>query len=317
MSNSTLIIALLVLLAVGGVAVIAFILLGSKSSNSKLGNVKALMSKAGEGNADREMKMNLSKPNELNDRTSDIIMKQAVKKRKPTAAEDLQKKLFRAGLYSIEDRAWFTKVRIIVFILSILVLPATVYYISPTPLMMMLGGLIGLIVGFAAPMSWLESKIRAREEDIMYFLPLVIEQISIGVSSSLDIGPCISYLVAMSEERGSHNPVTEMFVSVEKLIRAGLNLEQALLEVAEVFGILELKHTFMFLSQCSKHGGELSKQLQELADSVTTQRQVYVEGKITALPVKATGPLVTIFAGFFALLFSGLMVKLMEGFGGQ
>ena len=64
-----------------------------------------------------------------------------------------------------------------------------------------------------------------------------------------------------------------------------------------------------------KHGGEISKQLMELADSVMMQRQVQIEAKITALPVKATGPLVCVFAGFFALLFAGLFVRLMSAFG--
>ena len=46
------------------------------------------------------------------------------------------------------------------------------------------------------------------------------------------------------------------------------------------------------------------------------QRQVQVEAKITALPVKATGPLTMVFAGFFALLFAGLLVRLLTAFGG-
>jgi hypothetical protein len=41
-------------------------------------------------------------------------------------------------------------------------------------------------------------------------LPLVIEQISIGVSSALDIGPCVTYVVEMADERGTHNAITEL-----------------------------------------------------------------------------------------------------------
>jgi Flp pilus assembly protein TadB len=175
--------------------------------------------------------------------------------------------------------------------------------------------MLGAVVGFTLPMSWLEKQVRRREEDIFYYLPLVIEQVSIGVSSALDVGPCISQIVAMAHERDSHNPVTEMFVHVEKLMRSGLNLEDSLQEVGDANGMTEVKHAFMFLAQCSRHGGEISKQLQELADSVMVQRQVQIEGKITALPVKATGPLAMVFAGFFALLFSGLLVRLRGAFG--
>ena len=174
--------------------------------------------------------------------------------------------------------------------------------------------MLGLFIGVVAPYSNLDRRTRIRQEDTLYYLPLVIEQVSIGVSSALDVGPCVSHIVTMADERDSHNPVTEMLVHVEKLMRSGLNLEDAMIEVGESSGMNEVKHAFMFLAQCAKHGGEISKQLQELADSVMVQRQTQVEGKITALPVKATGPLATVFAGFFSLLFAGLIVRLMSAF---
>ena len=72
----------------------------------------------------------------------------------------------------------------------------------------MLVGIAGVIGGYLAPSMWLDRTTRKREDEIMYFLPLVIEQISIGVSSSLDVGPCISNIIVMSDERDSHNAVT-------------------------------------------------------------------------------------------------------------
>lgn len=232
------------------------------------------------------------------------------------AQQDVGKKLFRAGFFTAADRRWFNRFRFISFAISATIFPALMYWMTGKPVMGVTGALLGLLIGYALPMSWLEKQIRKREEDILYFLPLVIEQVSIGVSSALDIGPCVSQIVTMATERDSHNPVTEMFVHVEKLIRSGLNLEDALVEVGETNGMTEIKHAFLFLAQCSRHGGEVSKQLQELADSVMTQRQVFIEGKIASLPVHATGPLATVFAGFFALLFSGLLVRLLSAFGG-
>jgi Flp pilus assembly protein TadB len=228
---------------------------------------------------------------------------------------DVNAKLFQAGIYSNEEKRKFQLARIIcpgacavIFGLAGLIFLGSAMHTS-------LGILGGAFVGFALPLSWLERKIRARQEMTLYFLPLVIEQIAIGVSSSLDIGPCLSMLVNMATERESHNPVSEMFIHAEKLMRSGLNLEESLVEVAEANGQHEIKHAFLFLAQCSKHGGEISKQLQELADAVMTQRQVQVEAKIAQLPVKATGPLGCVFAGFFGLLFAGLVVRLMEAFG--
>lgn len=229
--------------------------------------------------------------------------------------ETLDQKLFRAGYFTAKDKRGFQTFRITFAIITAISLPVGFHLLLHTPMLTIVAMVLGAFIGFSYPVSIIEKGIRRREEEILYFLPLVIEQISIGVSSALDVGPCISQIVEMANERNSHNVVTEMLAHVEKLIRSGLNLDDALHEVADANGMTEIKHAFMFLAQCAKHGGEISKQLQELADSISIARQLYIEEKITALPVKATGPLTMVFAGFFALLFSGLVVRLMTAFG--
>lgn len=228
----------------------------------------------------------------------------------------IEERLFHAGIYSPAEKRKFYLSRIIFPVILGPCLGFVGLILMKNPAMASLFGLLGAAGGFVLPSIILDKKIAARQEVTLYYLPLVIEQISIGVSSSLDIGPCISMLVEMADERDSHNPVTEMFIHCEKLMRSGLSLEESLIEVAEANGQHEVKHAFLFLAQCAKHGGEISKQLQELADAVMVQRQTYVEGRIASLPVKATGPLAAVFAGFFGLLFAGLMVRLMEAFGG-
>jgi len=229
--------------------------------------------------------------------------------------DEITTKLFRAGFFTLDDRQRFMRTRIGCMAGGVLISPIALFLITHKPPMVIIGALLGAFIGFSLPISWLERQIRRREDEVLYYLPLVIEQVSIGVSSALDVGPCIAQIVSMAQERDSHNPVTEMFVHVEKLMRSGLNLEDALSEVATANGMTEVKHAFMFLAQCARHGGEVSRQLQELADSVMMQRQVQVEAKITGLPVKATGPLALVFAGFFALLGSGLVVNMMNAFG--
>ena len=231
-------------------------------------------------------------------------------------AIDIDSKLFKAGFFTAEDKKNFARFRVVCFIVCLIGIPFAFYTATNNVVLSTVCAVLGAFIGYVLPISRLERAIVAREDETLRFLPLVVEQVAIGVSSALDIGPCLSHITHMATVRDSHNPVTEMFVHVEKLIKSGLNLEDALTEVAEVNGISDIKHAFMFLGQCAKHGGEISRQLQELADSIMVQRQMAVEAKITALPVKATGPLAMVFAGFFALLFSGLMVRLMGAFGG-
>jgi len=308
MGSMQIFILLAMVVGVAGLAAFAYVFLGGNAAPARQGDLRDLM---GTGPVVERKKRNGVDPLDLD---VDTFKKQTAAKNKKKA-EDLPRKLFRAGYFSAADRERFNRSRFAYMGIASIAIPSGLAYVGASVALIAVGVVLGVLVGYAAPISMLEKRIRRREDEIMYFLPLVIEQVSIGVSSALDVGPCIAQIITMANERDSHNPVTEMFVHVEKLIRSGLNLEDGLTEVAEASGMSEVKHAFMFLAQCSKHGGELSKQLQELADSVMTQRQVQIEGKIASLPVKATGPLACVFAGFFALLFAGLLVRLLSAFG--
>lgn len=173
--------------------------------------------------------------------------------------------------------------------------------------------LLGALVGIRFPNMYLDSKIKARDEEILYYLPLVIEQIAIGVSSSLDIGPCLGVVVKMADERGSHNVVTELLKHVQFYVKSGASLEEALDEVGTASGHTELSHAFMSLGQVSKHGGEISRQMQELADSVSAMRETKVEERIKTLELVATGPVALVFVGFMIILISGFFIQIKIG----
>ena len=229
--------------------------------------------------------------------------------------EDLGVLLFKAGYYSAKDRANYQRKRLLCML-------------GAPPLMMMILGLtfdfqlvwlvvglaLGVVVGLTLPRSGLDKAIRLREEEVMYYLPLVIEEISISTSSGLEPSSCISQILQLVEQRKSYNAVTDMLNHVVRLVRSGMNLENALIEVGEASGKHDVKHAFMFLAQSIRHGGEMSKQLQDLADAVATTKQTQTEAKIAALPVKATFPLFLVFAGFFLMLMVSIFTRVMTVF---
>lgn len=224
----------------------------------------------------------------------------------------LSDKFFQAGMFSEKDKADFKRLRLICPIIFVPIAAIAAGTLGPE--FALLGALMGLGWGLQFPFSILDRRILARQEDIMYYLPLVIEQISIGVSSSLDIGPCLQRVVTMADERDTHNVVTELIRHVQFFIKSGVPLEQALTEVGKASGHTELKHAFMSLSQVARHGGEISKQLQELADAVSRQREAKIEEIIKKLELKATGPVAIVFFGFLIIFLSGLFLRLKDAF---
>ena len=222
-------------------------------------------------------------------------------------------RLFHAGYLTSEDRERFKKFRVMIPLVAGLVLGLIGLFIA-SPLIALLMGLIGLIGGYLFPSFYIDHKIKRRGEEIMYYLPLVIEQVAIGVSSSLDIGPCLQRVVQMADERDSHNVVSELIFNVERYIRSGVSLEESLIEIGNRSGHVELKHAFMALSQVAKHGGEISSQLQELANAVTSQRETMIDGQIKKLELKATGPVALVFLGFIVTLLVGIFIRIQGAF---
>jgi Flp pilus assembly protein TadB len=227
----------------------------------------------------------------------------------------LEERMFQAGLFSEEQRRDYRRLQV-VMPTALGLLGAGWGSFGGDPLNITLYGVVGGMLGAYIPLKRLDKWIKFRQEEITFYLPLVIEQISIGVSSSLDIGPCLARVVQMADERDSHNPVTELLRFAQAYIKSGVSLQDALNEVGRQSGSNEVKHSFKALAQVARYGGEISKQLQDLSESVSSDRETKVEEKIKKLELAATAPVALVFAGFLFILLVGFgrtLLKAMEG----
>lgn len=219
--------------------------------------------------------------------------------------------LYRAGCFSQGQQQSFYRMRVwgpaIGGTVGVLISAITVGFGSVVGLML---PLIMALAGSRYPQWRLESMCKERNEEILFFLPIVIEQMVIGVSSSLDIGPCIQKILEMAGERDKANPVIELLDQALLRVRSGNGLDESLTEVGTLMGIPELKHALNAIAQVSRHGGEVSRQLQELADAVTVQREVEVESAIKKLELKATFPVALSFISFILTLFTGIVCSM-------
>ena len=225
----------------------------------------------------------------------------------------LEEKLFRAGILSEQGRRDFMRFRVLAPVISTTIGLVTGVLIGDATIGIA-ALVMGLLIGLQLPVSLLQRRQQARDEEIMYYLPLVIEQVSIGVSSSLDVGPCLARIVQMADERDTHNPVTVLVRHAQQYVKSGVSLEESMTEVGKLSGHTELKHAFMSLAQVAKHGGEITRQLQELADAVASQRETKIEGQIKTLELKATGPVALVFMGFLIILLIGFGIQMMKAF---
>lgn len=232
--------------------------------------------------------------------------------KKRNSQPTLEERLFHAGMFAEEQKADFRRLQVVLPVVLGVMGLCTAFF-SSDPIFILIGVAGGGILGTLGPFWMLDMRKAKRDEDILFYLPLVVEQISIGVSSSLDIGPCLARVVEMADERRSHNTVTELLRYAQFFVKSGVNLQEALNEVGRLSGNNDIKHSFKALAQVARYGGEISKQLQDLSESVSSSREMRVEEKIKKLELSATAPVAMVFAGFLGLLIIGFGYQMSKG----
>lgn len=304
MNSSTLLILIISVVCAAVLGVVAIKALGEsrrgRSRTNQLRTVGRYEEVGGDDGIDEDKA--------IKDRLEGSQKKKRSKRKEPTVDE----LLFMAGRLSQSERQAFLKKRKLAPVVFG-ALGLVVGVILGTPKTVLLGSSVGVLLGLYLPMKILRGWVKKQHEDLSYYLPLMIEQISIGVSSSLDIGPCIAQIVQMADERDSHNATTDLLKYTLFYVKSGVNLEQALVEIGQASGQTEFKQALLALSQVTKFGGEVSKQLQELADSISSQRETRIESEIRKLELKATGPVSIVFLAFVMLLGLGVAAQIMIG----
>ena len=185
------------------------------------GDVGALRGRSVE-NDPRSEKAGGRNRNEPSAEALEELKRKRRKKLKKAEVLNLEDKFFQAGMFSQESRREFFLMK--TFAPVVLAPIAGLIGAHNGVLMGLTGALLGAGVGIRIPNMLLDRKIAQRHEDIMFFLPLVIEQIVIGVSSSLDIGPCMQRVVSMADERDTHNCVTELLAVAQHYTSSGISI---------------------------------------------------------------------------------------------
>jgi len=242
-----------------------------------------------------------------------VVRKAQAAKRKRRRDPTIEEQLFMAGRLSPAERIdFYRRQKLAPLVFGAFGAVAGIIFgsVSSTLVAMCMGA----ILGFYLPLRMLSGWITKQHEELLYHLPLVIEQVAIGVSSSLDVGPCLAKIVEMADDRKSHNAVTRLLKYALMYVKSGVSLEEALVDIGKTSGHPEFKHAALALSQVAKFGGEISKQLQDLADSVATQREAKVEATIRKLELKATGPVAVVFVSYMLLLGLGIASSIITKF---
>jgi tight adherence protein C len=165
------------------------------------------------------------------------------------------------------------------------------------------------IIGFHLPKIFLTQRIRARQTNIEYELPYIIDLLSLAIEAGLDLTGGIQRIVDKSRP-------TDMVVEFQTFlndIKLGKSMEEALNEMAERVQILSFFTFVSSLIQAQRLGAEIGPTLRAQAEQMRYQRMILAEERVNQLPVKLLIPLVFfIFPSVFVLVMGPSITHLMK-----
>jgi Flp pilus assembly protein TadB len=185
---------------------------------------------------------------------------------------------------------------------------------STTPLI--LGG-VAVSTTYLIQKRFEERATEKKQENLEFYLPVVMERIVMAVQAGLDIIPALEAVFTLGEKEAvasgnEVDPVTLLVGHVMELHRAGQSLEETLAQVGKESQATGVRHAFIHLSLAHRDGGELMAPLRELSDATQLYYQESVEEIIAKLPIKATLPLLCTFAGLIICFLTVPIIEVMS-----
>lgn len=156
------------------------------------------------------------------------------------------------------------------------------------------------------------SKKEHNPKEFDFFLPLVIERITMGVQAGLDIVPAMRMACEIGNDSQKRDPVLKLLSNVINLIDAGQSVEEALQAVSDESNSIPVRHAFTHMVLAYRDGGGLAGPLQELADATHLSYQETIDEEISRLPARATLPLLMTFVGLIISLLTSPIMQIMK-----
>jgi tight adherence protein C len=167
------------------------------------------------------------------------------------------------------------------------------------------------VVGFYIPNFWLNWRVGRRKLQILRALPDGLDMLNICVGAGLGFDAALSRV----GERW-HTPLADEFNRVVAEIRLGKSRRQALLDMANRTGVLEMENFVATIVQADQLGVSIAKVLRTQAEQMRIIRRQRAEELARQATIKLLFPLVfLIFPSMLAVLLGPAVPQLLNTLG--
>ena len=172
-------------------------------------------------------------------------------------------------------------------------------------------GVIGFLIGYIFPNSWLKSKAKQRQKEIQHTLPDVLDLLTVSVEAGLGFDAAV--LKVVEKQKGA---LGEEFLRVLQEIKMGRPRREALRDLAKRNKPAEdLSNVVASLVQADQLGISIGGVLRNQAKQIRQKQRQRAEEKAQKAPVKMMIPLVFfVFPSIFIIVIGPAVIQIIEMF---
>jgi tight adherence protein C len=169
---------------------------------------------------------------------------------------------------------------------------------------------LSLIVTFLLPQSWLDRKVRERQDRVRKDLPDALDMLSVCVTAGLGFDQAIQRVNEHWE-----TPISAEFGRVLKEIEMGLSRKDALRNMSDRVEVPEVSSFVSFVLQTEQLGMSIAETLQTQAEQMRVMRRMRAQEQAQKAPTKMLLPMVfLIFPALLAIILGPVVPTMMEVF---
>ena len=301
---------LMALLAAGGVLLIVWALLGTRTSDP----VQARLTQLGtlEGVTSLE-EIELQQP--LMDRTMRPLMRRlsgigtrlTSRERIGRTESKLAEAGYPGGLRTIDFMGLKVVAAIAISGLTFLLLGAMGQGVSTA----LIAGVVALAIGFFVPDYWLGTRIKARQKAILLAIPDTLDLLTISVKAGLGFDAALGKVIEKTE-----GPLSDEFRRALAEVRIGKPRRDALKEMVARTNVPALTNFIGAIVQAEQLGVAIANVLEVQSEQLRIERRQRAEEMAAKAPIKMLFPLVgCIFPSMFIVILGPAMILIIRNLG--
>lgn len=171
--------------------------------------------------------------------------------------------------------------------------------------------LIAFVAGYYYPDLWLKEQADRRTAAIVRALPFYLDVVTLAVESGSSLTGALTQAVHRTPDCALRKELSRAL----RDIRSGRARADALRDIAQRTGCVQLGHVVRGMVQAEKTGASLGGMLRAQAAQLRSDRFNYAEKKAMEAPVKMLGPLVLFFFPTTGLVITYILISkaIIEG----